>query len=104
MTQARQPGANRLTYSQLLSEDCPFTQGWAVPPAVAELVLTLIDAQLCPFTDDNDSIGATLAEGSLTGCQPRYLVADDVCTQSYHRGQCPRQTERGRDERDEQDG
>lgn len=76
---------NRLTYSQLLSKHCPLAQGRAVPPTVSELVLTLIDAQLGALADDDDGVWATLAEGSLTGGQSWDLVADDVCTQSYHR-------------------
>lgn len=81
--------ANRLTYSQLLSENRPLAQGWAVPAAVAELILTLVDAQLGAFADDDDGIGASLTEGSLTRGQSRDLVADDVCTESNHRGECP---------------
>lgn len=79
----------RLTCSQLLSKDGPLAQGWAVPAAVAELVLTLVDAQLGTFADDDDGIGAALAEGSLPRGQSGDFVADDVSTQSYHRGECP---------------
>ena len=61
-----------------MSKDSPLAQGRAVPPAVAELVLALIDAQLGALADDDDGVGATLAEGSLTGGQSRDLVADDV--------------------------
>lgn len=69
---------NRLTYSQLLSKDGSLAQRRAVPAAVAELVLTLVDAELGAFANDNDGIGATLTEGSLTGGQSGDLVADDI--------------------------
>lgn len=100
--QARQPGANGLTYSQLLSKDRPLAQGRAVPAAVAELVLTFVDAELGAFADDDDGVGATLTEGPLTGGQSWYLVADDVCAQRHHRGQRPKR--RDRDERHIEDG
>lgn len=72
-----------------MSEDGPLSQGRAVPAAVAELVLTLVDAQLSPFADDDDGVGAALTEGSLAWGQSRYLIADDVGTQSHHGGQRP---------------
>lgn len=72
-----------------MSKDCPRAQGRAVPAAVAELVLTLVDAQLGTFADDDDGIRATLAQGSLTRGQSGHFVADDVSTQSDHRGECP---------------
>lgn len=84
--------SNRLTYSQLLSEHRPLSQRRAVPPAVPELVLALVDAQLGAFADDDDGVGATLAEGPLTGGQSWDLVADYVGTQSHHRGQGPAET------------
>lgn len=58
---------SRLTYSELLSEHCPFPQGGAVPAPIAELVLALVDSQLGTLANDDDGIGATLADGSLTG-------------------------------------
>ena len=82
-----------------MSKHSPLPQGRAVPAAVAELVLTLVDAQLGALADDDDGIGATLTEGSLTGGQSRYLVADDVCAQSDHGGQRPGQKETGVNER-----
>lgn len=78
-----------------MSKDCPLSQGGAVPAAVAELVLTLIDAQLGAFADDDDGVGATLAEGSLTRSQAWDLVADDVRPQGHHGGQCPEGREGG---------
>lgn len=72
-----------------MSKDCPLAQGGAVPAAIAELVLTLADAQLGTFADDDDGIGATLAEGSLMRGQSGNFVADDVSTQSYHSGERP---------------
>lgn len=89
----------RLTYSQLLSEDSPLPQGGAIPPAVAKLVLTLIDAQLGALPHHDDGIRAALADGPLTRGQPRDLVADDVSAQSYHRGQRPMGGRDGRGER-----
>lgn len=82
----------RLTYSQLLTEDCPFSQRRAVPASISELVLTLIDAHLGAFADNDDGVWAALADGSLARSQPRNLVADDVGTQSHHRGQSPAKT------------
>ncbi len=79
----------RLTYSQLLTEDCPFTQRRTVPASISELVLTLIDAHLSAFAHNNDGVRAALADCPLARCQPGNLVADDVGTQSYHRGQGP---------------
>lgn len=79
----------RLTYSQLLTEDCPFSQRRTVPTSISKLVLTLIDAHLGAFTHNNDGVWATLADGPLARCQPRNLVADDVGTQSHHRRQGP---------------
>lgn len=79
----------RLTYSQLLTEDCPLSQRRTVPASISELVLTLIDAHLGAFTHNNDGVRAALADGPLARCQPRNLVADDVGTQSHHRGQGP---------------
>lgn len=70
-----------------MSEHRPLAQGRAVPAAVPELVLALIDAELGALADDDDGVGATLAEGSLPGGQSRDLVADDVGPQSYHRRQ-----------------
>lgn len=83
-----------------MSKDGPLAQGRAVPPAVAELILTLIDAQLGALANDDDGVGATLAEGSLPGGQSRDLVADDVRAEGYHRGERPGQTETGTDEKD----
>lgn len=79
----------RLTYSQLLTEDCPLPQRRTVPASISELVLTLIDAHLGTFAHNNDGVWAALADGPLARCQPRNLVADDVGTQSHHRGQGP---------------
>ncbi len=79
----------RLTYSQLLAEDCPFSQRRTVPASVSELVLTLIDAHLGAFAHNDDGVRAALADGPLARCQPGNLVADDVSTQSHHRGQSP---------------
>lgn len=84
----KRPG-NRLTYSELLSKDGPLAQGGAVPAAIAELVLALVDAQLGAFADDNDGIRASLAKSPLTWGQSWDFIADDVSTQSYHRGQGP---------------
>lgn len=72
-----------------MSKHSPLTQGRAVPAAVAELVLTLVDSQLGTFANDYDGVRATLTEGSLTGGQSWDLVADYVSAQSYHRGQRP---------------
>lgn len=79
----------RLTYSQLLTEDCPFSQRGTVPASISKLVLTLIDAHLGAFTYNDDGVWATLADGPLARCQPGNLVADDVGTQSHHWGQGP---------------
>lgn len=79
----------RLTYSQLLTEDCPLPQRRTVPASVSELVLTLVDAHLGAFTHNNDGVRAALADGPLAWCQPGDLVADDVGTQSHHRRQGP---------------
>lgn len=81
--------SNRLTYSQLLSEDRLLSQSRAVPPAVPELVLALVETQLGTFANGDDGVGATLTKGPLTGRQSWYLVADDVGAQSHHRGQRP---------------
>ncbi|KAJ4938097.1 hypothetical protein JOQ06_002723, partial [Pogonophryne albipinna] len=67
----------RLTYSQLLTEDCPFSQRRTVPASIPELVLTLIDAHLGAFAHNNDGVRAALADGPLARCQPGNLVADD---------------------------
>lgn len=79
----------RLTYSQLLAEDCPLSQRRTVPASISELVLTLIDAHLSTFAHNNDGVRATLADSPLARCQPGNLVADDVGTQSHHWGQGP---------------
>lgn len=75
---------HRLTYSQLLAEDCPLPQRRTVPASVPELVLTLIDAHLGTFAHNNDGVRAALADSPLARCQAGYLVADDVGTQSHH--------------------
>lgn len=84
----------RLTYSQLLAEDRPLSQRRAVPAAVPELVLTLIDAHLSAFAHNNDGVRATLTDSPLARRQPGNLVADDVGAQSHHRGQGPAENRR----------
>lgn len=80
-----------------MSEHGPLAQGRAVPPAIPELVLAFVDAQLGALADDDDGVGPRLTEGPLTGRQSRDLVADDVRAQSDHGGQRPVQRERERE-------
>lgn len=78
--------AELLTHSELLAEDGPLTEGRAVPSAIAELVLTLIDTHLSTLTDNNDGVRAALTDGALSGGQSGDFVADNIGTQSHHWG------------------
>lgn len=91
------PHKSRLTYSKLLPKDGPLPQSRAVPAAIAELVLTLVDAQLRALPNDDDGVRAALADGPLARRQPRDLIADDIGTQGHHRGKGPaKNSERNR--------
>lgn len=61
---------------QLFSEDCPLSKRRAVPAPVFELKLTLVDAHLGSLSDDDNGIGATLADNPLSGGQTGDLVTD----------------------------
>lgn len=64
------------THFQLFSEDCPLSKRRAVPAPVFELKLTLVDAHLGSLSDDDNGIGATLADNPLSGGQTGDLVTD----------------------------
>lgn len=75
------------THFELLAEDGALPQCRAVPAAVAELKLTLVQAHLRAFSYDDDGVGPALADRPLSGGQAWDLVTDDACAQSYHRGE-----------------
>ena len=75
------------THFELLAEDGALPQCRAVPAAVAELKLTLVQAHLRAFSYDDDGVGPALADRPLSGSQAWDLVTDDACAQSYHRGE-----------------
>lgn len=77
------------THSELLPEHGPLPQGRAVPAAVSELKLALIDPHLDPLPDHYDGVGSALTDSPLTGGQARDLVADDARSQRDHRRQTP---------------
>ncbi|KAA8590871.1 hypothetical protein FQN60_001814 [Etheostoma spectabile] len=56
--------------------DCPLSKRRAVPAPVFELKLTLVDAHLGSLSDDDNGIGATLADNPLSGGQTGDLVTD----------------------------
>lgn len=64
------------THFQLFSEDGPLSERGAVPAARFELKLALVDAHLDPLSDDDNGIGATLADNPLSGSQTGDLVTD----------------------------
>lgn len=64
------------THFQLFAEDGPLPERRAVPAAVFELKLTLVDAHLDSLSDDDNGIGATLADYPLSWSQTGDLVAD----------------------------
>lgn len=64
------------THFQLFSEDCPLPERGAIPAPVFELKLTLVDAHLGSLSDDDNGIGATLADNPLSGGQTGDLVTD----------------------------
>lgn len=64
------------THFQLFSEDCPLPKRRTVPSPVPELKLTLVDAHLGSLSNDDNGIGATLADYPLSGGQTRDLVTD----------------------------
>lgn len=64
------------THFQLFSEDCPLAERRTIPAPVPELKLTLVDAHLGALSDDDNGIGATLADYPLSGGQTRDLVTD----------------------------
>lgn len=72
------------THFELLPEDGALAQRRAVPAAVAELKLTLVQAHLRAFSYDDDGVGPALADRPLSGSQAWDLVTDDARTQSYH--------------------
>lgn len=74
------------THFEFLSEDSALSQRGAVPAAIAELKLTLVQAHLGAFSYDYDGVRPALADCPLSGSQAWDLVTDDACTQSYHRG------------------
>lgn len=61
---------------QLFAEDGPLPERRAVPAAVFELELALVDAHLDPLSDDDNGIGATLTDYPLSGSQTGDLVTD----------------------------
>lgn len=75
------------THFELLAEDSALPQCRAVPAAVAELKLTLVQAHLRAFSYDDDGVWPALADRPLSGSQAWDLVTDDACAQSYHRGE-----------------
>lgn len=75
------------THFELLAEDGALPQRRAVPAAIAELKLTLVQAHLRAFSYDDDGVGPALADRPLSGSQAWDLVTDDACAQSYHRGE-----------------
>ena len=87
--QAPESGGFRLTDSELLAEHGPLPQGGAVPAAVTELVLALVDAQLGALSDGDDGVWAAVADRSLPRGQAGDLVTDDVGAQGHHWGQRP---------------
>ena len=68
------------THFQLFSEDRPLSERRAVPAAVFELELTLVDAHLGSLSNDDNGIGAALADDPLPRSQTRDLVTDDART------------------------
>lgn len=74
----KEKGFNRQqhTHFQLFSEDRPLPQCRTVPAPVFELKLTLVDAHLGPLSDDDNGIGATLADNPLSRGQTGDLVTD----------------------------
>lgn len=75
------------THFELFSEDGALPQCRAVPAAIAELKLTLVQAHLRAFSYDDDGVGPALADRPLSGSQAWDLVTDDARAQSYHRGE-----------------
>lgn len=61
---------------QLFAEDSPLPERRAVPATVFELKLTLVDAHLDSLSDDDNGIGATLADYPLSWSQTWDLVTD----------------------------
>lgn len=78
------------THFELLPEDGALPQSRAVPAAVAELKLTLVEAHLWAFSYDDDGVRPALADRPLSGSQAWDLVTDDARAQSYHRGEATR--------------
>lgn len=75
----------RRTHSEFPPEHGPLPQGRAVPAAVSELELTLVDPHLNSFSDHYERIGSALTDSPLTGGQAGDFIADDARTQCNHR-------------------
>lgn len=73
------------THSELLPEHGPLAQGRAVPAAVSELKLTLIDPHLNSLSDHYDRVRSALTDSPLTGGQAGNFVTDDARPQCNHR-------------------
>lgn len=77
------------THSEFPPENGPLPQCRAVPAAVSELELTLVDPHLNSFSDHYERIGSALTDSPLTGGQAGDFIADDARTQCNHRRQTP---------------
>lgn len=84
------------THFQLFSEDGPLAERGAVPAAVFELKLALIDAHLRALSDQDDCVRPTLTDDPLPGRQSRDLVANDARSQRQYGGESPLIDQRGR--------
>lgn len=92
----RTDGSRLPTHFELLPKHGPLPQGRAVPAAVPELELALVDARLDSLSHHDDGVGSALTDRPLPGGQARDLVADDAGSQSDNRRQPPA-TRRKRD-------
>ncbi len=77
------------THFQLFPEDGPLAERGAVPAAVLELELALVDGHLRALTDHDERVRPALTDDALPGRQAGDLVAYDARSQRQHGGESP---------------